>query len=217
MCISTKPNEAKHVTTQKVDSCTNWEISGDLVEVVIPDEVVVPEINSLDFDVAQIISEFKSREWDSSNTISAVTNSSTPRVEEVSISTPVATDSVLASGQVQESMVYPEPRNSEPHNSENHNPICLCYLSWPPRLPVAYYLNLPNIHYYLWNIPINSPQVLAHLFIEDLSQVPRSVLRGKYCTNKITHKMLTMFNQVLCGLEQYVHHLTKELLGQVSS
>ena len=77
----------------------------------------------------------------------------------------------------------------------------LCFLPWPPCLLVAYYLDLPNIHYHLWNIPLNSPHVKAHLFIEDLAQVPWSALSGRYCTNKITHKTLTMFNQVLCGLE----------------
>ena len=112
-----------------------------------------------------------------------------------------------------ESPVHSGPPNSQPHDAENHDSICLCQFPWPPWLPVAYYINLPNIHYNLWNIPINSPWVLAHLFIEDLAQVPRSVLRGKYCTNKVTHKALTMFNQVLCGLEQYVHHLTKEPFG----
>ena len=101
-------------------------------------------------------------------------------------------------------------QSSEPANS---NPICLCQLPWPPRFPIAFYINLPHVHYHLWNISMNSPRVRAHLFIEDFAQVPCSVLRGQYCTHKVTHKTLTMFNQVLCGFEQYVHHLTKEPFG----
>ena len=52
VCINTNPNKGKQATTQTVNSCANWEISGNLVEVVVPNEVVVPKINSLDFDVA---------------------------------------------------------------------------------------------------------------------------------------------------------------------
>ena len=95
-------------------------------------------------------------------------------------------------------------------NPGNSNPMCLCCLPWPPWLPVAFYINLPDVHYDLRNIPINLPRVWAHLFIEDFAQVPHSIFKGQYCTDKVTHKALTMFNQVLCRSEQCVHHLTKE-------
>ena len=63
-----------------------------------PDKVVVPEINNLEFDVAQIISEFESREQESSNNKSVVNTTTTPGVVEVNVPEPENTDSNLASG-----------------------------------------------------------------------------------------------------------------------
>ena len=202
----------------------NVGVSNEL-EVVIPNQVVVSQpdnmdggiVSTLEFDVAQIIADFENcqqqspaynGQQQSQAYMSAGNNlNSTACVED----TIAASNSFNAAVHVQDtipsSVGFQQGQRAEPVEHtvgqscepENSNPVCLCWLPWPPRLPIAFYINLPDVHYHLWNIPMNSPRVRAHLFIEDFAQVPRSVLRGQYCTHKVKHKTLTMFNQVLCG------------------
>ena len=203
----------------------------NLVQVSQPDNMEGGMVSTLEFDVAQIIADFQNCEQQypaynvkqqSQAYILAGNNlNSSAHVGD----TIAAGSSVNATVHVQDTMPssvgFQQSRIAEPEERmggqsldlANSNPVCLCHLPWLPRLPLAFYINLPDVHYHLWNIPINSPRVRAHLFIEDFAQVPHSVFKGQYCTHKVTHKALTMFNQVLCWFEQYVHHLTKEPLG----